>query len=184
MDERRTLAIDIGGSGIKLALLDAKGEIVAGPKRVPTPKPTAAPELVTELIRNAAEGLPGFDRVSVGFPGAVRDGRVKTAPNLGTELWAGFDLQSALSEIWGKPVRVMNDADVQGYGAIEGKGVEMVLTLGTGAGTSLFENGRILPHLELAHHPLHNNKTYDQYLGNAALAEKGKKKWSKRVART
>jgi predicted TIM-barrel fold metal-dependent hydrolase/predicted NBD/HSP70 family sugar kinase len=183
MDERRTLAIDIGGSGIKLALLDAKGEIVAGPKRVPTPKPTAAPELVTELIRNAAEGLPGFDRVSVGFPGAVRDGRVKTAPNLGTELWAGFDLQSALSEIWGKPVRVMNDADVQGYGAIQGKGVEMVLTLGTGAGTAIFSDGRIVPHLELAHHPVAGGKTYDEYIGRAALEKKGKKTWNKRVAK-
>ncbi len=183
MDDRRTLAIDIGGTGIKLALLDDSGQIVGGPARVPTPKPVAPPEIVTELIKATAEPLAPFDRVSVGFPGAVRDGKVLTAPNLGTELWAGFDLQSTLAEILGKPVRVMNDADVQGFGAIHGQGVEMVLTLGTGAGTSIFSNGQIIPHLELAHHPISGNKTYDEYLGNAALAKKGKKAWNKRVAR-
>src|SRR5437879_5004664 len=79
----------------------------------------------------AAKELGHFDRVSVGFPGAVRDGRVLTAPNLGTELWAGFDLQTTLAERLQKPVKVMNDADVQGFGAIHGDGVEMVMTLGT-----------------------------------------------------
>src|SRR5207244_978193 len=71
----------------------------------------------------------------------------------------------------------------QGFGAIRGKGVEMVLTLGTGAGTSIFENGRIMPHLELAHHPVRGNKTYDEYIGKAALDRKGTKKWNKRVER-
>ena len=99
----------------------------------------------------------------------MRDGRALTAPNLGTELWAGFDLQTALAGRWGKPVRVMNDADVQGFGAVAGKGVEMVLTLGTGAGTSIFHNGQVMPHLELAHHPVRGDKTYDEYIGKRAL---------------
>ena len=116
--------------------------------REPTPTPPVAPQTLTAAIDTAAATLGGFDRVSVGFPGAVREGRVLTAPNLGTELWADFDLQTALAGRWGKPVRVMNDADVQGFGAIAGKGVEMVLTLGTGAGTSIFYNGQIMPHLE------------------------------------
>ncbi|HWB49778.1 MAG TPA: ROK family protein [Stellaceae bacterium] len=184
MSERRTLAVDIGGTGIKLAALDDNGRIVGDPSRVPTPPKPVAPEQVVAIVHEAADKLGPFDRVSVGFPGMVRGGKVLTAPNLGTELWAGYDLQGTLAKRLGKPVRVMNDADVQGYGAIAGKGVEMVLTLGTGAGTSLFENGHILPHLELAHHPLHGNKTYDEYLGNAALVLKGRKKWSKRVART
>ena len=77
----------------------------------------------------------------------------------------------------------MNDADVQGFGAIKGNGVEMVLTLGTGAGTSIFRDGEIMPHLELAHHPVSGDKTYDEYIGNAALKKKGKKAWSKRVAK-
>jgi predicted TIM-barrel fold metal-dependent hydrolase len=184
MSERRTLAVDVGGTGIKFAALDDTGRIVGEPARVPTPPKPVQPELVVGIIAETSPKLGAFERVSVGFPGMVRDGKVLTAPNLGTELWAGFDLQGELAKRLDKPVRVMNDADVQGFGAIEGKGVEMVLTLGTGAGTSLFDNGRILPHLELAHHPLHGNKTYDEYLGNAALELKGKKKWSKRVART
>ncbi|MGE5270809.1 MAG: ROK family protein [Thiohalocapsa sp.] len=183
MDEIRTLAVDIGGSGIKLALLDAAGNILGERVRVPTPKPPVGPVVVTDAVAAAAEGVGGFDRVSVGFPGAVRAGRVLTAPNLGSELWAGFDLQTALAERWRKPVKVMNDADVQGYGAVAGNGLEMVLTLGTGCGSSLFYNGRLLPHLEFAHHPVRGKKTYDEYVGRAALAKVGEKKWNKRVAR-
>jgi len=183
MEEPRTLAVDIGGTGVKLALLDGKGRIIGKSVRVPTPMPPVAPEVLTATIEAAAAPLGAFDRVSVGFPGAVRNGRVLTAPHLGTELWAGFDLQRALAKQWKKPVRVLNDADVQGFGAIQGKGVEMVLTLGTGAGTAIFENGRIMPHLELAHHPVRGNKTYDEYIGKAAFDRKGSKSWNKRVAR-
>ncbi len=183
MDETRTLAVDIGGTGLKLAVLDGKGQMIGKRVRQPTPAPPVAPQVLTAAIAAAAAGLGGFDRVSVGFPGAVRDGRVLTAPNLGTELWAGFDLQAALAKRWKKPVRVLNDADVQGFGAISGKGVEMVLTLGTGAGTSIFSNGQIMPHLEFAHHPVRGNKTYDEYIGKLALEKAGKAKWNKRVAR-
>ena len=183
MANPHTLAVDIGGTGVKLALLDGKGRIVGDSVRVPTPMPPVPPEVLTKMIDAAATQLGSFDRASVGFPGMVRNGRVLTAPHLGTEVWAGFDLQQALSDRWHKPVRVMNDADVQGFGAIKGKGVEMVLTLGTGAGTALFDDGRVLPHLELAHHPIRGRKTYDDYVGNAALERKGDKKWNKRVER-
>ena len=183
MDDHRTLAVDIGGTGIKLALLDGTGKIIGSGVRKPTPAPPVAPQTLTAAIDEAAAALGGFDRASVGFPGAVRDGRVLTAPNLGTELWAGFDLQTALAKRWGKPVRVMNDADVQGFGAIAGKGIEMVLTLGTGAGTSIFRDGQIMPHLELAHHPVHGDKTYDEYIGRRALEKRGRKAWNKRIAR-
>jgi predicted TIM-barrel fold metal-dependent hydrolase/predicted NBD/HSP70 family sugar kinase len=183
MASPRTLVVDIGGTGVKLALLDDKGQILGEPVRVPTPMPPVAPEALAAAIDAAAAPLGSFDRASVGFPGMVRNGRVLTAPHLGTEAWAGFELQNALAKRWKKPVRVMNDADVQGFGAIKGKGVEMVLTLGTGAGTAIFENGRVLPHLELAHHPVHGNKTYDDYVGKAALDHKGSKKWNKRVER-
>ncbi|HTV89037.1 MAG TPA: ROK family protein [Stellaceae bacterium] len=183
MDHPRTLAVDIGGTGVKLALLDGSGRIVGDRVRLPTPPQPVSPDALVAVIDEAIPALGQFDRASVGFPGAVRNGRVLTAPNLGTELWANFDLQTALAERWGKPVRVMNDADVQGFGAIQGEGVEMVLTLGTGAGTAIFWNGQIMPHLELAHHPVHGDKTYDEYVGNAALKKIGKKKWGRRVAR-
>src|SRR2546430_8972973 len=149
----------------------------------PPPVPRVAPEMLTAAVEAAAAPLGSFDRVSVGFPGAVRGGRVLTAPHLGTEVWAGFDLQAALAQRWKKPVRVMNDADVQGFGAIRGNGVEMVLTLGTGAGTAIFHNGQIMPHLELAHHPVRGNKTYDEHIGKRALEKSGKSKWNRRVAR-
>ena len=183
MDDRRTLAVDIGGTGIKLALLDGAGRMIGKRVRIKTPPMPVPPEVLAAAVEAAAAGIGEFDRASVGFPGAVRDGRVLTAPHLGTELWAEFDLQRALSERWGKPVRVMNDADVQGFGAISGTGVEMVLTLGTGAGTAIFHDGEIMPHLELSHHPVHGKKTYDEYVGRAALEKVGKKKWSRRVAR-
>jgi polyphosphate glucokinase len=183
MNETRTLAIDIGGSGIKAALLDDTGNIVGQRQRVPTPAKPVAPDDLVRAIDQAATPVGAFDRVSVGFPGYVRDGRVLTAPNLGTEALSGFDLQSALARHWGKPVRVLNDADVQGFGAVKGHGVEMVLTLGTGAGTAIFRDGEIMPHLELAHHPVSGGKTYDEYIGNAAREKKGKKAWNKRVAK-
>ena len=183
MNQPRTLAIDIGGSGIKAALLDNGGSMIGKRQRVPTPAKPVAPEALVGAIDKAVSPLGDFERVSVGFPGYVRDGRVLTAPNLGSEVLAGFDLQSALARHWGKPVRVLNDADVQGFGAIKGHGVEMVLTLGTGAGTSIFRDGEIIPHLELAHHPVSGDKTYDEYIGNAARQKKGNKAWSKRVAK-
>jgi polyphosphate glucokinase len=183
MNQPRTLAIDIGGSGIKAALLNDDGSMIGERQRVPTPPKPVAPEALISAIDKAASPLGDFERVSVGFPGYVRDGRVLTAPNLGSEVLAGFDLQSALARQFGKPVRVLNDADVQGFGAIEGHGVEMVLTLGTGAGTAIFRDGEIMPHLELAHHPVSGNKTYDEYIGNAAREKKGRKAWSKRVAK-
>jgi polyphosphate glucokinase len=183
MDEPRTLAIDIGGTGIKAALLDDTGSMIGERQRVPTPSKPVTPDALVRAIDEAVTPLGAFERVSVGFPGYVREGRVVTAPNLGTEALAGFDLQSALAEHLGKPVRVLNDADVQGFGAIAGRGLEMVLTLGTGAGTAIFRDGEVMPHLELAHHPVSGGKTYDEYIGNAARKKKGKKTWSKRVAK-
>jgi polyphosphate glucokinase len=181
--EVHTLAIDIGGTGIKAVLLDPSGQMVGARRRIPTPPQPVVPEALIAALDQAIAGLGAFDRVSVGFPGYVRNGRIVTAPHLGTETLAGFDLQVALTQHWSKPVRVLNDADVQGYGAIRGQGIEMVLTLGTGAGTALFRDGELMPHLELAHHPIRGKKTYDEYIGKIARDRKGKKKWNRRVAR-
>lgn len=183
MDQLRTLAIDIGGTGIKAALLDGSGKMIGERQRVPTPPKPVTPDNLVRAIDAAVAQLGAFDRVSVGFPGYIREGRVITAPNLGTEALAGFDLQSVLADHFGKPVQVLNDADVQGFGAIEGRGIEMVLTLGTGAGTAIFRDGEIIPHLELAHHPISGKKTYDEYIGNVARRKKGSKAWNKRVAK-
>ena len=182
MTQLRTLAIDIGGTGIKAALIDEDGRMISQRERVPTPPAPISRAQLLGAIDKAAGPLGSFDRVSVGFPGYVRDGRIVTAPNLGNSGLGGFDLQGALAEHWHKPVRVLNDADVQGFGAIRGKGLEMALTLGTGVGTALFKDGVLLPHLELAHHPIRGRKTYDEYIGKQARIRKGKKLWNRRVA--
>lgn len=178
-----TLAVDVGGSHVKASVLDRNGSMIAAPVRVRTPQP-ATPQALLRAVDSLARVLPKFDRISVGFPGFVRRGRVFTAPNLGTERWAGFQLDRALTRRLRKPARVLNDADVQGLGAIEGRGLECVLTLGTGIGSSLFQDGRLLPHLELGQHPLLKGKTYDQYLGNAAADKKGVHTWNRRLRKT
>jgi len=103
-----------------------------------------------------------------------------TAPNLDSS-WAGFELGRVISEHVHTPVRVLNDAGVQGYGVIAGHGVEMLLSLGTGLGCALYYNGEYIPNLELAHHPFRNKKTYEEYVGKKALDKVGKKQWNKRV---
>lgn len=175
-----TLALDIGGTQIKASVLDAAGRMIAPEVRLPTPR-RAAPAAILKAIHDLSRQLPACDRISAGFPGYVAEGRVHTAPNLGTETWRGFPLARALSELLHKPARVLNDADVQGLGVIRGRGLECVLTLGTGVGSALFRDGILLPHLELGQHPIHRSKTYDQYLGGAALKDIGRAKWNKRV---
>lgn len=177
--ETRTLAVDIGGSGVKCLVLNAEGEMITERLRRETPdKPT--PEPVLEQILEMAGQLGEFERISVGFPGVVVDGEVRTAVNLHDD-WVGFNLAQALEERTGRPTRVANDADVQGLGVIEGKGVELVLTLGTGIGSGLFVNGHLVPNLELGHHPFQKDKTYEERLGLEALREKGKSKWNERL---
>lgn len=174
-----TLAIDVGGTGIKTLLLDDRGKPLSERDRTETPRP-ATPEAMLELMHTMAQKLAPFDRISVGFPGVVKHGVTMTAHNLDPS-WVGFDLQKVLARRWKKLVRVANDAAVQGFGAIRGEGVELVITLGTGFGSSLFTDGHLVPGLELAHHPWVKAKTYEDYLGKKALEKLGRKKWNRRL---
>lgn len=175
-----TLSLDIGGTGLKAGLLDETGQMIGNSARVETPHP-APPESIVPALVGLAHCLGAFDRVSVGFPGVVHGTTILTAPNLGTETWAGYDLGGVLAERLGRPVRLHNDATVQGLGVIAGKGVECVITLGTGFGFALYTNGRLAPHLEMSQHIIRGKKTYDEYLGVAALHKVGKKRWRRRV---
>ena len=179
-DPVNTLAIDIGGTGLKAAVLDPAGKMVGERVRVPTPHP-CPPALLVSTLEQMVAALPPFDRISVGFPGVIRHGVVLTAVNLDNEGFRGFPLEKTLAERLRKPTRVLNDAEVQGLGIIEGKRLEVVITLGTGVGSAIFIEGRLTPHLELAHHPLKGHKTYEEYLGNAARKAVGRKRWNKRV---
>ncbi len=177
----RTLSIDIGGSGLKMMVLDAAGEAITERLRRKTPETPVPAAVMDELIAMAGE-KGEFERVSCGFPGVVINGVVKTAVNLHDD-WVHFDLAAALATHLNKPARVANDADIQGLGAVEGVGVELVLTLGTGIGSSLFVDGRLVPNLEFGHHPFEKDRTYEDRLGDAELKRKGPEKWNERLQR-
>jgi polyphosphate glucokinase len=191
-----TLAIDIGGTGLKASVLDHAGAMVADRVRVPTtyPMPPAGEGGMVPRLAELVSSLPEADRVSAGFPGMVRNGRVLSAPHFSTQggpgtpidpelekAWRGFDLAEALRAALGKPARVANDADVQGAAVVAGKGLELVITLGTGFGTAVFLEGRLLPHLEIAHQPFRKGETYNEQLGERTRKEIGEDRWNRRV---
>src|SRR5262245_53319037 len=175
----RTLAVDIGGTGIKTIVLDPTGKPLTERMRLDTPRPST-PKAVLSAISELAKEQGAFDRISVGFPGVVRRGVTETAHNLHPS-WIGVDLKGALERTLGKPVRAANDADVQGLGVIRGHGVELVITLGTGFGSALFIDGHLVPNVQLAHHAGWTRKTYEEELGAKALKKAGKKKWNRRL---
>ena len=175
----KILSIDIGGTSIKAATLNPDGKLLQEYKKLPTPMP-ASPVAVINTIKELVKDF-GYTKIAAGFPGYVKNGIVITAPNLGTEVWANTNLAKKLNDVLRKPARVINDADMQGLGLISGKGFEMVVTLGTGFGTAFFKNGMLLPHLEIAHHPIKKDKTYDEYIGAKALKIEGPAKWNKKV---
>jgi polyphosphate glucokinase len=180
MRAMRTLSIDIGGTGIKAITLDLAGSALTERTRIETPSP-ATPEAVLAVIDELVKAQNEFDRVSVGFPGVVKDGVIRTAPNLDPS-WEGFALALDLERRLGKPARVLNDAAVQGLGVVEGIGFEVVITLGTGMGCAVYIDGKAAG-LELAHHPFHKGETYEERLGNAARKAAGNKRWNKQVRR-
>lgn len=175
-----TLAIDIGGMSIKLLVLNEQGEPISETLARPTPVP-ASPEALITLIHDMAGTLPPHRRVSVGFPGVVKDGVTWNAPNLGDELWNRVPLSEKLGDRLELPVRAVNDVDLQGLGVVQGDGVELVLTLGTGMGAALFTNGALVPNLELGHHPFRDGKTYEDLVRDSELKRIGQVEWTARV---
>ena len=180
---KKILAIDVGGTGLKLTVIDPQGDLISQHLHVPTPHP-APPAKVVKLLIDNAKTLTPFDCISVGFPGVVHGSRIITAPNLGTALWAGYDLGGRLTKALSKPARVVNDADMQGLAVVKGKGLEFVITLGTGFGTAFFHDGELMPHMEIAHMPALNNVTFDEYLGDKEGKKIGRKKGSSRRSRS
>jgi polyphosphate glucokinase len=178
----RILAFDIGGTGLKAALLEGTGKMLSERLRIDTP-PRATPAVLVQALVTLVAPLSGYTHVAAGFPGVVRRGVILTAPTLGNPKLIGFDIERALAKALGKPVRAVNDAEMQGFATIKGRGLELVVTLGTGFGSALFSEGRSTPHLELSTHGFRHDETYNEQLGDAALKEVGKKKWNHRVLR-
>jgi polyphosphate glucokinase len=179
----RVLSFDIGGTGLKVSVVDGDGKMLAGRIRVQTPHPSTPAKVVQALV-GLAKQMPLHDRIAAGFPGVVKNNVVHTAPNLGTKAWAGFDLGKALSRHLGSPALVINDADIAGLAVIGRKGLEMMITLGTGFGTALYRDGELMPHMEIGQSLAHKDKTYDQWIGDKAFKKDGKKKWNKHVEKT
>ena len=178
----RILSVDIGGSSVKACMLNAEGQVLSEYTKLPTPE-ESTPQAVLEVIKMLAATMGDFDAVSVGFPGYVRLGIVETAPNLAKKRWKHVPFAQDISNTFKKPVRLVNDADQQGLGVVNGEGFEIVITLGTGMGTALLFDGQLLPHLELAHFPVSKDKDYDDYVGDRAFNKIGKKEWNERVQR-
>lgn len=187
-----TLCIDIGGSGFKASIVDAHGDMTTERVRTDTPYP-CVPATLVSTITELVKPMLAVHRVSVGFPGLVRHGRVIEVPSLSrseyggerdpdlADAWRGYDLAHSLAQAFQLPTKVVNDADMQGCAVAQGDGLEFVMTLGTGVGTALFNDGLLLPHLELSHGPLKNDLTVDLALGNAQRKAVGNERWIKRV---
>lgn len=188
-----TLAIDCGGIGIKGSVLDPLGQMMTEQLRVRTPYPLP-PDRFIDIIAGLADGLPAADRVTVGMPGMIRHGRVISTPHYVTkrgphtkvdpilfDAWRNFDTQAAVADRLGLPAIVLNDAEVAGAGAVTGFGFEVVMTLGTGLGNAIFDEGRLLPHLEVSRAPVRRGRIYDTYIGDASRKRLGNVAWSKRV---
>jgi polyphosphate glucokinase len=157
------IGVDVGGSGIKVGVVDvALGELVAPRLRVVTPEPSTPAKIVAAIARTvaraskAAGGVPSGVPVGIGVPCVVIDGVTKTAANIDAA-WVDFDAGRALESALKRTVVVLNDADAAGlaemrFGAGVGEGgVVFVLTLGTGVGSGMFNDGLLVPNTELGH---------------------------------
>jgi polyphosphate glucokinase len=164
----KTLVIDVGGTNVKVLVSGRRA-----PVKIPSGQEMTPREMVRAVRDVAADWK--YDRVSIGYPGPVRDGRPSQDPfNLGPG-WVGFDFGKA----FGKPVRIVNDAAMQALGSYEG-GNMLFLGLGTGLGTTMIRDGVLIP-LEMAHLPYRKGKTYEEYVGDAAYKRMGKRAWRKHV---
>ena len=177
---KRILCIDVGGTGLKAAVISPRGKYLVKRHRVKTPKHRKPRDIVKALAELVAP-MGSFDRVTIGFPGVVKHGRVISAPHFGTKDWHGFDLEGAMAKKLGKPVKLLNDADVQGLAVIQGKGLELVCTLGTGFGTAWFRDGELMPHMDLAHLVVRKKDDFDIYVGDKTKRKLGNHHWNRRI---
>ena len=192
-DDVKTLAIDIGGTSFKAAILDPKGEMLTEQIRIETPYP-CFPDVFISTLKDLVAQLPPAHRITVGFPSLVRNGVIAGIPGSLSrrvmngerdqeliDAWLGFPILTAITDAFELPTKVENDADVQGCAVVAGSGLEFVVTFGTGVGTALFWNGQLVPHLELSPGPFNSEMTHDIALGDGELKKIGEEAWKERV---
>ncbi len=181
------LGIDIGGSGIKGALVDVHtGTLATERHRIPTPQP-AKPDPVADVVAQIVTHFDYDGPIGITFPAVVKGGVTLTAANVDDE-WIGIDAEGLFEEKTGKRVLLLNDADAAGiaeftYGAGHGhSGTVIVLTFGTGIGSAIFVDGRLIPNTEFGHIELHGMDAED-YAADAVRKDEDLswKKWAKRV---
>ena len=167
------LGVDIGGSGIKSALVDVSdGSLITDRARVDTPQP-ATPVSVTEAYAEMVSAYEYFGPVGVGFPSIIRNGIVETANNI-DEGWVGQKVVDVLSAATGLDTVVLNDADAAGlaesrFGAASGvSGLVLVITFGTGIGAGMIVDGRLVPNLELGQIELEGHRPAETYFSAKA----------------
>jgi polyphosphate glucokinase len=168
MRHKRVLAIDVGGSHVKMRVFGRRElrQFDSGPELTPRRMVSRVHEMTGDWT---------YDAVSIGYPGVVLHGKVVTDPhNLGAG-WVGFDFRKA----FGRPTRIMNDAAMQAVGSYEG-GRMLFLGLGTGLGSAMIVDGVVAP-MELAHLPYKKGRTYEDFVGARGLKRLGGKKWRRTV---
>jgi polyphosphate glucokinase len=176
------LGIDVGGTGIKAAVVDiARGELVTDRVRVATPRP-ATPESVSRaaasLVADLAPGAP----VGIGFPAVVCNGETLTAANV-DPAWLGAPAEAIFTATLGRQCTLVNDADAAGvaemrFGAGRGEnGVVLLLTLGTGIGSALFSGGTLVPNTEFGHLEIDGHKA--EARAAAAVRDRDKLSWER-----
>jgi len=181
--------IDIGGSGMKAAVVDlATGELRTERKRIKTPSP-ATPAAMAGVVRQLVEVHGWSGPVGVAFPAVVQRGVVHSAANIDTS-WIGVDADALFTSASGRPVTMLNDADAAGlaemrFGAGRGvDGVVLMLTFGTGIGSGLFVDGTLVPNTELGHLELDGHDAEKKAAASVRdLEELSWKRWAKRVDR-
>ena len=167
-----TLSIDCGGLFIKSCVLDESGTMHAAPTRVETPYPLTTKRFL-DTVEKIAKSLPKAQRVTVGLPGMIRNGVVVATPHYINDAGPHTRMNPEL--------KVLNDAEVHGAGVVTGSGLEIVITLGTGLGFSVFHGGKLSPHFELSHATVRRNTTYDTWIGDRERGRMGNTFWSRRV---
>lgn len=172
MKFNEVLGIDVGGSGIKGAPINVKeGKLMAERHRIPTPQP-ATPEAVAEVISQIVDHFNWKGAVGIGFPAVIMNGVVKTASNI-DKSWIDTNAQDLISKRTKLPVVLVNDADAAGLAEIKfgaGKEVDgtvMLLTIGTGIGSALFTNGKLVPNTELGHAYLENGMEAESFAADS-----------------
>jgi polyphosphate glucokinase len=178
----QTLCLDLSPSYLRGMVLDLDGRVVADRRRVELRKGVTLTGVLSALDTLVAElgAGSGFERASLAFPGLVVDGAVRAAPGL-VEEWVGLRVGAEVGHRLGVTTKVASDAELVGRAVVEGRGVEMVLTLGVRLGAALFVEGRALSELDLGAHPYGDGGTYDERLGNVVRKQIGNEKWNRRL---